>query len=282
MARADAAIELLLTDSYDTALGVASRLNAENRARQETEQGIHAAARGRVLEECPPVDGQGGAIVLWDESWHPGVIGIVASRLVDEFRRPTLLVALEGETGRGSGRSIRGYNLFEALSSCGDLMIGYGGHAFAAGLEIERERLPELRRALDDRAREILGPEDLVPEVRIDALVALAGLTVPAVRELQMLAPHGEGNPTPRLAASKLSVAGRTRRVGRDGAHLSMRVTDGKTSLRAIAFGEGEREEEVRRADGRLALVFTPGVNDWNGRQEPELVVKSIRTDGGP
>jgi single-stranded-DNA-specific exonuclease len=279
MARASTAIELLLTDSYEKALEIATGLNAENRTRQETEQGIHALARERVLAECPPREGQGGAIVLWDEGWHPGVIGIVASRLVDEFRRPTLLVAMDGETGRGSGRSIRGFNLFEALSSCGDLMIGFGGHAFAAGIEIGHDRLPALRKALDDRARELLRPEQLLPEIRIDAVIRLSNLTLPAVRELEMLAPHGQGNPTPRLAAMGLAVAGRTRRVGRDGSHLSMRVTDGNTSLRAIAFGAGEREDEVRQAGENLSLVFTAGVNDWNGRQEPELIVKDLRTD---
>jgi single-stranded-DNA-specific exonuclease len=277
MARASAAIELLLSDSFQESLEVAQKLNEENRARQELEQRIHVGARERVLAEAAPVPGRGGAIVLGDDDWHPGVIGIVASRLVDEFHRPCVLIAFDGETGRGSGRSIPGFDLHEALSVKPELMIGFGGHAFAAGMEIHRDRLPELRESLDARARELLRPEHLVREVRMDAEIALGDLTLPVVRELEMLAPHGEGNPTPRLVVRGLRVAGRTRRVGREGAHLALHVTDGTASRRAIAFGAGPRESEVRETADDLALVFTPGVNDWNGREEVELVVRDFR-----
>jgi len=280
IASAQRAIDLLTTDCEEAAKEIALALDEGNRERQGVERAIHVEARERVLASPPP-EGEGSMIVLWGDGWHPGVVGIVAARLVEEFKRPSLVIAMNGESGKGSARSIRGFDLHDALSTCPELMTSFGWHAYAAGMEIPRTSLETLRDKLNERARAILTDEHLNPRIAIDAVVPLDRLNVPSVRELERLGPFGRGNPAPRLALIDAKVAGKLRRVGKAGAHLAFHLSDGSASHRAIAFGMGDLQPAIEEADGIVSAVFKPGLNEWNGHQTVELQIVTLRPGGG-
>ncbi|MBC7105818.1 MAG: hypothetical protein H5T97_07750, partial [Firmicutes bacterium] len=192
-------------------------------------------------------------LVLGGEGWHPGVIGIVAARLVEYFYRPVLLVALEGDRGRGSGRSVPGFHLFRALGRCREWLTEFGGHAGAAGFTLPAGNVESLRRAMGGVARE-LGVPAGGPRLDVDAVIRLEELRADVVRACASLAPFGYGNPEPLLLCPGASVLD-GRRAGRSGAHLKMRVRQGSRTVEAIGFGLGDRLEE---AGGTRDLVFTP------------------------
>jgi len=267
---ADQAIRLLTTESEETAAELLDVLERENQRRRAIEAEIHADARGRVLEEGL---GREKAIVLGDPSWHPGVIGIVASRLVEEFFRPTVLVAL-GERCRGSVRSIPGVHITDALSRCGECLLSFGGHAVAAGLEIEASQLGTLRRMLNETID--LPIEEMVPEIEVDLRVDLSKVTGGFLDELSRLAPHGAGNPEPLLAAGDLEVVGQPRLMGAKGQHLSFFVRAQGRAFRAVAFGKGNYYDKIRTNDSRVSLLFRPTWNSWQGRREIELNVREL------
>jgi single-stranded-DNA-specific exonuclease len=201
------------------------------------------------------------------------VIGIVASRLVERFRRPALLVALDGATGRGSGRGLPGLDLTEVLAGCDDLLVAYGGHALAAGLTITRDRLPELRERFDRLVRERLTPEQCAPRLTIDADLALADCDHGLIEWLEQLAPYGLENPEPLFQADVTFESLQT--VG-DGKHLRMRVRDRTGTAEAIGFGLGRLAVEAARAGGG-AIAFTPEANEWRGETRVQLRVKGVR-----
>ncbi|HVP15555.1 MAG TPA: DHHA1 domain-containing protein, partial [Terriglobales bacterium] len=213
-------------------------------------------------------------ILLWSERWHPGVIGIVASRLVERFQRPVVLVALDGERGRGSGRSLPGLDLNAVLGECADLLDAWGGHAFAAGLTVQRGRLPELRERLDRLVRERLPVEAFVPRITIDADVSLNECDLALLDWVDRTAPHGLGNPEPLFQAADLMVDG-VSTVGQ-GRHLRLQVRDGTGSAQAIGFGLGERANEIARAR-RCSLAFALTRNEWLGESRVQLKVKGVR-----
>ena len=194
MGRADAALELLLTDDESRARDVAQELDLLNRDRQEAETRMLFAAEA----ECAAQAGS-GAIVVAGEGWHPGVAGIVASRLVERWHRPCVAIALEGDSGRGSGRSIAAYDLHAGLTACAGHLSRYGGHRAAAGLELGREQVEPFRRALSFHAAGSLSPHDLIPSERVDAVVPGAALCLELAEELERLRPFGAGTPQPTL-----------------------------------------------------------------------------------
>lgn len=279
LGRADQAIELLLTESDERAEELLIEIEAENERRREIEAEIHAGARARVLDEVDLARDR--AIVLGDPSWHPGVIGIVCARLTDEFYRPTLLFALDGSRSRGSARSIPPVHITDALGRCRHLLRGFGGHAMAAGAEIEAERLGDLRRAL--LASIDVPVEELEPEIEADCRVELDAVTDGFLEEIDKLAPYGHGNPEPLLVADGLELAGEPRLLGRDGRHLSFWVRNGNRALRAVAFGQAEWYEQLRGRRGeRLSLLFKVSRNTWQGESSVELDVREIRSSDAP
>ncbi len=206
-------VELLLCDDESTARRLAAQLDRENESRRAMEAEILDEALAKIEQEDMLSH---WVLVVDGEGWHPGVIGIVASRLVDRFARPAIVIGYDGDTGKGSGRSIRGFDLFHALSGCADVLERFGGHQMAAGLTVRRELVPELRRRLNDAAADLLGPADLVPETRVDLEVRLGDVTEQLALELEQLAPFGPLNPTPVLAAPRALVVGARRwRAGR-------------------------------------------------------------------
>jgi single-stranded-DNA-specific exonuclease len=275
--RADAGVELLLTGDNARAAAIAEELDAANGERRFVEQRILFEAEAQVRQLGPRP-----AYVLAGEGWHPGVIGIVASRIVERTHRPALLIALDPETGSGtgSGRSIPAFDLLGALHAAAPLLQRYGGHRAAAGLTIDAARVDELRDAFETHAAGALSPEDLVPRERVDAVVGGAQLGLALADELAQLEPTGMGNPGVNLLVSGAALTD-VRTMGEDGKHVRFTVETGGGRCRAVAFG----------CDGRLPVkpdvpadaTFRLERNSWNGAVEPRLRLRhAAPTAPGP
>ncbi|MBI4618001.1 MAG: single-stranded-DNA-specific exonuclease RecJ [Planctomycetes bacterium] len=273
MGHASRALELFLTTDPARAREIAVELDRANRERQREERGIFEEA----IERIAPGDlERERAIVLASETWHRGVIGIVAGRLAERFRRPVVLVALSDGLGRGSARSIPAYHLCDALDRVGEHMESHGGHAGAAGLEIRADRLDRFRVAFLSDARERIRPEDMAAELDIDLECPLAAVDRRLLAEMERLAPFGEGNPTPVFVTPDLSVAGLPRRMGDRGQHLSFVVRQGDASLRAVAFNRGDLYPEFAEGRSTFSLAYTPVLNRFRGSESVELHMEDV------
>ncbi|MGH7731897.1 MAG: DHHA1 domain-containing protein, partial [Candidatus Eiseniibacteriota bacterium] len=250
----------------------ADSLEDDNQRRRGFDEKAAAEAAVRVETELDWP--RCASILLWSEDWHPGVLGIVASRMVERFQRPTVLVALDGERGRGSGRSMPGLDLTRVLDGCGDLLEAYGGHALAAGLTVARERLPELRGRLERLVRERMTPTDLVRRLEYDGTLAIGECDARLLDWIERLAPHGLGNPEPLYHVPQVDVTAAS--VVGGGKHLRLTVRDETGSAEAIGFGLGAQAEAVRRS-GRCAMLFVPTRSEWNGTARMQLKLKGLR-----
>ena len=269
-----AALELLLTEDQDEARRLADRLEELNRDRQAVEDKILRAAIKQV-EEWPEARRRRRAYVVWGADWHEGVIGIVASRLVERYNRPVVLIAGTDGLWKGSGRSIPSFDLHHALAACGQFLGRFGGHRAAAGLSIAPDRLEAFASAFAEQAEGLLAPEDLVPATTVDAVLPRdAKLTLDLCQELRQLAPFGLGNPDVTLLAPGCEL-GDLATVG-DGKHLRFRVQrNGNDAGGAIAFGQGTKLDRYRR-EGRYDVAFRLQENHWNGTVAPQLVVRRV------
>ncbi len=269
-----AALELLLTEDADEARRLADRLEDLNRDRQAVEDKILRAAIAQV-EEWPEAKRRRRAYVVWGEDWHEGVIGIVASRLVERYHRPVVLIAGTEGLWKGSGRSIPDFDLHAALGACSELLERFGGHRAAAGLSILPEWVEPFAEAFATQAEGLLDPDDLVPTTAVDAVLPRdAKLTLDLCEELRRLAPFGLGNPDVTLLAPGCEL-GDLATVG-DGKHLRFRVhRDGRDAGGAIAFGQGTSLDRYRRI-GRYDVAFRLQENHWNGTVAPQLVVRRV------
>jgi single-stranded-DNA-specific exonuclease len=234
-------VELLLATNEHEANAIARELEELNAKRQDIDRAVLDAARRRVLQL--DLDETYG-IVLAEEGWHPGVIGIVASRLVEEFGRPTILVGLDGDEGKGSGRSISRFDLHAGIGRCRHLLKRFGGHRSAAGVTIARNHVEEFARCFNASARSVLAPDDLVPELRVDMEVALSDLTPGFEALLRHLEPCGMGNPAPVLLTRGVRLAGPPRHIGQSGLKLRIETESGET-LDAIGWSLGPRVGEI-------------------------------------
>ena len=255
---------------------IAQLLEGENTRRRSVQDEIAVEARRLALVE---IGADRKALVLAGKGWHPGVIGIVAARLVDEFSRPVVMLALNGEGAHGSARSIGPFHMFAALHECRELLTTYGGHAKAAGLRLPCDRVERFREAFLAVAESKLSATDLVPELAIDAQVPLEAVTLPLLREVEMLEPFGERNAKPLFTTEGLELIGDARRMGATGKHLSFWVRQGSCSRRAVGFSMGDRLEEVA-GGGRCSLAYRPGVNDFRGQESLELYVEDLCVEG--
>jgi single-stranded-DNA-specific exonuclease len=269
-----AALELLLTEDADEARRLADRLEELNRDRQAVEDKILRAAVAQV-EEWPEAKRRRKAYVVWGEDWHEGVIGIVASRLVERYHRPVVLLAGGEGPWKGSGRSISSFDLHGALRECGQFLERFGGHRAAAGLSILPEFVEPFADAFAAQAEGLLTPDDLLPTTVVDAVLPRgAKLTLDLCEELRRLAPFGLGNPEVTLLAPGCEL-GELATVG-DGKHLRFRVQrDGRDAGGAIAFGQGTQLDRYRRV-GRYDVAFRLQENRWNGTVAPQLVVRRV------
>jgi single-stranded-DNA-specific exonuclease len=268
---AEDALHLLLARDMAEALPLARKLDTHNRERQQIERVIAeqavAAVRARFQPETDFV------IVEGHESWHVGVVGIVASRILHQFYRPTIIVGGDGVEWRGSGRSIAGFDLAAALRECADLLVRHGGHAMAAGLTIAPGKVEAFRSRLNSLARAVLKPEELQAVLHLDAEVGLEEMTLPCLTALDQLRPAGQGNPGIQFLARGLEHQRPLQRVGAEKQHVKMWVTDGGTTHEAVWWGAGNESLPV----GRFDLAFAPQVNQYNGRRLVQLRVLDWR-----
>src|SRR5438094_800248 len=269
-----AALELLLTDEVDEARRLADRLEDLNRDRQAVEERILRAAIAQV-EEWPEARRRRRGYVVSGEDWHEGVIGIVASRLVERYHRPVVLIAGGEGLWKGSGRSIPSFDLHGALGACTRFLERFGGHRAAAGLSIAPDSVESFAEAFAAHAEGILEPEDTIPTTMVDAVLPRgAKLTLDLCEELRRLAPFGLANPDVTLLAPGCEL-GELATVG-DGKHLRFRVQrDGRDTGGAIAFGQGTKLDRYRR-NGRYDVAFRLQENHWNGTVSPQLVVRRV------
>lgn len=269
--RADAGVELLLSDDEGRAEQIAVELSRANAERRATEREVDVAAEAARRELPDELRGANG-LVLAGEGWHPGVVGIVASRLVERHHRPIVVVSLDGEGGgRGSGRSIPGFDLLAALEACAEHLESFGGHRAAAGLSLRAENLAAFQAAFAAHANSVLSPEDLRRTERIDALVGGVGLGLELAEELGQLAPFGMGNPGVRLMVPSARIAD-VRTMG-EGKHSRFSLHSGSHRALGVAFGRsslGVEEDDVVDAAVRLE------VNHWNGSVEPRVVLREL------
>jgi single-stranded-DNA-specific exonuclease len=275
MEHAQAAVELLLTQDLAEAKRLAAGLCEQNDRRRAEEQQTLEQAEEMVARE---VDlSREKVLVLASEGWHPGVIGIVASRLVERYHRPALLVALSDGMGKGSGRSIAALNLWEALQECAPVLTRFGGHRFAAGFGIEAARVDEFRRRVNEVAAGRLTMDDLVREIAGDAEAQVSELTIDAVSELNQLEPCGMGNPTPLLITRGLRVTEVTQLSG--GLHLSLRLREESGQvMEAIWWGRGAMAEKLSPGDV-VDVCHRPRVDEWNGNVRVRMIVEDVRVE---
>jgi len=272
MEDARGAVRLLLTSDMEEARELAGDLCQHNDARRAEERQTLAQAEEMVAVGVDLVREK--VIVLGSERWHPGVIGIVASRLVERYHRPTLLVAIGEGMGKGSGRSISAFNLWEGLQECADLLTRFGGHRYAAGFGVEAGRIEELRLRINQVADRCLTVEDLLRQIEIDAEAELEQLSAEAVGELNRLAPFGMGNPAPVLLTRRAKVEEMSR-VG-NGSHVALRLRSAAgASHGAIWFRAGALGEELV-VGGTVDVCFRPKLDEWDGSTRVQLVVEDI------
>ena len=276
MATPDIATRLLLASDEALAEEVrqlAMQLDGENVRRQEEEAEILAAAK-KVVTTDPDV-GARSVLVVAGDSWHRGVIGIVASKLVDTFHRPAIVLSVEDGIAHGSCRSIPNFDMLAALERCAHLFIRFGGHKQAAGLALDADRIREMRRAVNDVADETLGPEDLMPQLRIDADLTFRGITGGVAAGVASLAPFGAGNPRPVFAARRVEIIDGPRKLKER--HLKMALKQDGRIFRAIAWRSAERHDYLAEHKAAIDVAFSLEQNQYNGETYVELTVADLR-----
>lgn len=264
---AEAALDLLLAQDEAAALPIAQALDATNRERQAIEKAIADDAVARVRSQFKPEEHF--VIVEGQLHWHIGVVGIVASRVLREFYRPTIILGGDNENWRGSGRSVPGFDLAGALRECDDLLLRHGGHAMAAGVTILPASVAAFRTRLNEFAKQQMTAERLIPELRLDATIALSDLTVDVVTELQKLAPFGQQNPAIQVCIPAITNAAKPQKLGRGQQHWRLRLTDGKSVLDALWWGAATDGAEL--PSGSFDVAAVPQVESFNGRRSVRL-----------
>jgi single-stranded-DNA-specific exonuclease len=279
MGHAAEAVRLLTDAPPDEAVEIARRLTRLNRQRQDVERRIADQATRRA-EDAGMTTDDCRAIVLADESWHAGVVGIVCSRLVERFGRPVVLLQQQGDVCKGSARSIDGYSIHEGIAAASQHVTSFGGHEAAAGLVLPSASVEAFTAALVEHANAHISVERLTPTLTIDCDAGLEELDLSTVRHIRSLSPFGQANPTPTVRIANATVAEPPKQIGANGRHLTLRlqVDDGarRRSLRTVWFGAGARADDL--ASGmRLDAVIEPKINAWNGRESVEGMIRDVR-----
>jgi single-stranded-DNA-specific exonuclease len=280
LGQAEIGVELLVTEDEQRAESLARYVEELNLQRQSLERSIVRAAEKQAREKYDVR--RDAALVLADRDWHAGVIGIVAGRLAEKHGVPVIVVALDSlgaKPGIGSGRSVPGFNLHEALAECGPLLESHGGHAAAAGLKVTEANLPAFRRAFCEVAARQMNGEARMAELLVDAETVLTCLTHQTVQQIESLAPFGHGNSRPVLCTSNVRLAEPPKRMGGTGRHLSMMIDQHGVQMRAVAFGCGDWEEELAAIEGELSIAFRPVINVYRGRASVEIHLDDWRVE---
>ncbi len=262
-------VELLTTESSETALRIAQELDAHNSERRAVEAAVleQALARARAV-----LDGaRRHSLVVAGEGWHPGVLGIVASRLVEKYYRPTVVIGFNGGEGKGSARSIRGFHLVEGFRGCAEHLVKYGGHEYAGGLSISADKLEGFAAAFEAVARERLSADDLRPLLELDAALDFSQIGLGLMRELEVLKPFGVGNPEPLFMTAKAEVC--ERKVFSSG--VRYRLRQGERAIGGVIFGVGE--DFPGRPGERIDVAYRLAENEWNGATTVELKIADVK-----
>ena len=267
-------VDLLETTDFDEARKLAETLNSRNRERQTVQQKITDLA---ILETTNLADKK--FIVVAGEGWHRGVIGLAASRIADKLYRPTIVLSIEDGFAHGSARSIKDYHLLEGLDSCRDLFEQYGGHAAAAGMKIKRENIELLQERLNIHATANLTEEDLIPELKIDAIVSSKTLNIDLVQQLKRFEPFGMGNPKPRFLTKDLVL--NSEPLVMKEKHLKLKLADAEGKAFEAVWWDGvdKSRGQTLKPKTRIELAYTPEANTWNGNTRLQLVVEDLKTD---
>jgi single-stranded-DNA-specific exonuclease len=276
MSTPDIATRLLLASDEamaEEARALAEQLEAENTRRRQEDQDILAKAK-KIVETDPEI-GARSVLVVAGEGWHRGVIGIVASKLVDTFYRPAIVLSIDGDITHGSCRSITGFNMLGCLESCAPLMKRFGGHKAAAGLQIETSRIRELRAAVNEHADAILGPDDLRPSLWLDGPLAFHDISERVMSEFAALAPFGPGNPKPKFHTNGVAIVDGPRLLKER--HLKMSVKQNGRVLRAIQWNAAEREPSLTAKKDGVEIAYTIEENEYQGTKYVELRVEDFR-----
>ena len=274
LGNAQASLELLLCKSKRRALEMADELEKNNQSRQRIEKKIIESVREKIAKKINIKKDY--AIVLGDESWHIGVLGIVASKIADEFNRPTILFSIKGASAKGSARSIQAFHLYEGLQHCHNLLIKYGGHSYAAGIEIETDNIEIFKDSLNEYAHSKLAKADLEPALDIDTEVLLNQLNYNSVKQIEQLMPFGEGNPEPVLISRNVEIAGTPSLVGANDEHCSFVVKQagGQTNCahRVIAFNLAKKWDEFTKViQNPFQIAYMPKIDTWS--YQPSIVL---------
>lgn len=266
------AVKLLTTDDEEEAMSLAKELDELNRYRQDSEMEILKEVENIINTNIDLEKEK--VIVVSGPGWHHGIIGIVASKITEKYNRPCILISAEEDVGKGSGRSIEGFNIFKALEYCEPLLERYGGHELAAGLTLKTQYVEEFRHRINDFAGFVLEPSIMIPKIKIDACIAKEYLTLDGVRELEMLAPFGANNPVPVFALYDYKI-NEIRTVGQD-KHIKLRLSSKDFAVDAIGFNKGELVN-VYNEDDVVDIACSVDVNVWNGYENVQLIIKDIK-----
>lgn len=275
MGHARLAVELLTSDNEVRSYKIAEYLKEQNNQRRQCEKKIFKHA-------CEIISGKGlnhpdkKSIVIADASWHSGVIGIVASRIVDKYYRPTVIINTKNGVAQGSGRSIPGFDLLAGISSCSEHLKSFGGHKMAAGIKIETENIEKFAQQLENYARQNLNDEDVVDALEIDALASFDQLSKPTVGQLEGLGPFGQGNPQPMLATKGVRLAAPPRKVGAKSDHLQLTLADNTAAVRCIGFSMGKLEKKLLENEF-FNIAYKPQINHFNGTSSVQLNLVDIQ-----
>jgi single-stranded-DNA-specific exonuclease len=276
MDAARAVVELFEADTFEKAREFAEHLNRRNAERQTVQRQIFEFALQEYIDNGGSRDQKHVAVIAGD-GWHRGVIGLAASRITERLYRPSLVISIEDGIGHGSARSIANYHLLDGLDSCGHLFEKFGGHAAACGFTIKRENIEPLRQKLNEHAAEKLSEADLLPELKIDAIVSAGSLNLNLVEQIKTMEPFGAGNPKPVFVTRNLSLDHEPY-VLKD-KHLKMKLRDENGRLLEALWWDGveKSKEQTLRVNSGIELAYTPEANTWNGNTRLQLIVNDIK-----
>lgn len=273
LADAGRCVELLITEDETLAYSIAKELEVENKERQRIEAGILEQAIAKLTSEK---DFDSCKVIVLDElNWHPGVIGIVASRIVEQFSKPSILIGRDKEIGKGSGRSMSGFNLYEAMNKCSELFEKFGGHEMAAGLTIKAGNIEAFRKKINEIAADMLQGLELSPEILVDYKLEPANINLQIAKQIKELEPFGMGNPNPNFVCRNMEVMDK-KLVGANNKHLSLNLYDGNNNVKAIAFNMGNLFN-VLSSSKKIDIICCMDINLWNNNESVQLVIKDIK-----
>lgn len=271
---ADTAVKLLTTDNEGEALKIAKYLDSENKKRRVIQEDILKEVRKRISGQCSVEKDK--AIVLASPNWHQGVIGIVASKIAEEYYKPTVLISIDGEYGRGSARGIPSFHLYDGLSRCGEFLVDFGGHKYAAGLTIKSDMIDKFKVCFNKVAEGILKNEDCIPQIDIDMSIELADLDFSIIKEINKIGPFGTSNPPPLFCSKSVEVRGEPVIMGKNSDHIKMEVEDGSEVMEVVGFNLSRLVKWIGD-DRTYDIVYTPMINRWGNSEKIQLKLKDIR-----